>query len=1270
MGKTPIYHLGYLEPNQDLSENLDLDELRFKTIETQTYALYQIFKNGIIEDESNNYISWQIDTIANDYQNVSVTSGKGHVSWKATETTSDRTVALPVLPTGITSAKVYLYAIENVNTPVTKDVDFISSLTEITDTDNYIALGGVDIDLTTNPYTFTVFTDNRQLISLFSSISDVINKHKHIGGTANPSPIDLSRHVRGKLSGEYIENLDISAVTTGTLDAARLPQIDHTTLTNIGTLSHSQIDDLLASLLRDDNTYRLSDLSIANRLQTLVALKKLSSTYYYVDTTQVNTLVYVPGIYPNIYTNANTGALANFALKSVPNKTLAGIFDTGPYNASNNFIRATSSDNVTANNIYYNTKRDFTNAESYSVDNGLDEFVYNIKILGSSFDSEDGYFTIDTPLNFSSVNQPVGDVFNTALSWNHGYVNTQTLVDSTFKLDTRLYAFQTFDAKSWDGVTSIGIGFTASNPEALSHIGDIYMYLILPSTLSSVSGVTQVSFSDGDIYPSTAPSSVYISTPYKIFQEFTGTGATNSELNNLTYRNISLSNFISSRYRTSILGIGFYWSTLNGWNPEKKISFSLNTPTDDQVNPSPYNYNALQTARKSNALDSTASTFVWNDSLYSKDGKFLVRFDSGNTSTQYGLFEWNATQPVNTLYNISTRTDLNSSVFHPLVNTGDGVDLSFGNFSPSSETGRYLDVLFTLNSDVTRTLAPSINKFIITYNTVGAGSSKTWNTNYSDSSTNQIGWISDRYNSNNIGYGSTYYENSIAKNYVFINSTTDIGNWLFLRNNSAVTAEINSNETVFEDGVDSGSLRNYLSPVQVYNKSTSYGFNKPKDFYTTIDNSKVYCDTENDSVVMFDANGAITKLIQGNLRLKLTTRDFVALSASYNPDVNKIWVAFSQNVSSTIDKSKIYIKYTANGRVNLIDLNNSGIDTTGTGLFTPLVNNKSATLQILLSDELNTILASAVDKSVVFDTNSVINDSTSDNSSISGTFAEAGTGAIITDALGGGVSGSTFTTGTITSSGTTTSSTGSTCKVIQYLVKNDTVNYNGSGTCINGLPQHITASFGSTDFNLDGVIPSATLLGPNNQQSYVTLDIIQGPIFFENIYNPISVQVNSTGQWIIAQPFINSVLAYNNDTTNSLSWVIQNSVVEFIDTKQGSAYEMSDGNILIGAPALSSTDNGKLLVVNRQSNNALVSKVVFPGLDVIRALSSENNNVYYVLLDDTTNDGLNTKLTLMNPQGKVISSWPNAVSTNDVVNPIVHPKGLRILSNGDVLVSE
>ena len=88
MGKTPIYGLGYLEPNQDLSEELDLDELRFRAIDTQTYSLYQIFGNGIIEDEGNNYSSWVISVIPNDVQNIRISSGKGFVSWKAAETTT------------------------------------------------------------------------------------------------------------------------------------------------------------------------------------------------------------------------------------------------------------------------------------------------------------------------------------------------------------------------------------------------------------------------------------------------------------------------------------------------------------------------------------------------------------------------------------------------------------------------------------------------------------------------------------------------------------------------------------------------------------------------------------------------------------------------------------------------------------------------------------------------------------------------------------------------------------------------------------------------------------------------------------------------------------------------------------------------------------------------------------------------------------------------------------------------------------------------------
>ena len=151
MGQTPFYKLGYLEVNQDLANELDLDELRFKTIDTQVYSLYQIFKNGIIEDTTDS-ISWQIQTYSDDrkFTTVSVTSGKGNVSWKSAETTESKDVVLPVLPIGVTEASVYLYAVENANTPVLKDVDFIASLTQITDSNNYIALGGVTINTSNN----------------------------------------------------------------------------------------------------------------------------------------------------------------------------------------------------------------------------------------------------------------------------------------------------------------------------------------------------------------------------------------------------------------------------------------------------------------------------------------------------------------------------------------------------------------------------------------------------------------------------------------------------------------------------------------------------------------------------------------------------------------------------------------------------------------------------------------------------------------------------------------------------------------------------------------------------------------------------------------------------------------------------------------------------------------------------------------------------------------------------------------------------------------
>ena len=56
MGKTPIYKLGYFEPNQDIGAELDLDELRFKATEirelermdiVEFFSYYSIFEKQL-----------------------------------------------------------------------------------------------------------------------------------------------------------------------------------------------------------------------------------------------------------------------------------------------------------------------------------------------------------------------------------------------------------------------------------------------------------------------------------------------------------------------------------------------------------------------------------------------------------------------------------------------------------------------------------------------------------------------------------------------------------------------------------------------------------------------------------------------------------------------------------------------------------------------------------------------------------------------------------------------------------------------------------------------------------------------------------------------------------------------------------------------------------------------------------------------------------------------------------------------------------------------
>ena len=1221
MGNTPIYGFGYIEPNQDLSENIDLDELRFKAIENQMYNLYQIFKNGIIEDDPS-IPSWRIQTYSNEFRltKITITSGKGFVSYKSGKTSSSKDVTLPSIPTNVGISKVYVYAYENANTAITGDVDFVASLTEINDSVNYISLGYLEINVASNA--ISLFETTRQDITLFSSLSYLIKNHKHIGGSGNPSPIDLSSEVKNQITSENISSVDASKITSGILNSARLPTINHSSLEGKGNLTHDQLETALLAVVNNDANDKMSDLSIANRLQMLVALKKTGGVgFTFIDSTQINTITYVPGIYPNTSTNAATGNSANFKqTSSVPSQyTLATIYDTAPYTSGLGISGSVTSSNFVGDKSFV-VKNDFLQAKTVasSLGSSVNTFYSNVSISGSA---TTGSFTIDTPLNYTTLSQPVSSIFDTTGNWDTGLVFTTTYASNKVKVDTSLFAYTLFDQpKSFDYNSKVGFGFSAGLGETGAALGKIYMFLVVGNgnTDPGLLYDQQINFAPNT---GTGASTIYISpaTNTKIFDDttygFTGSTA--------TYSSVNLSTFGDNSLKSSVLGFGFYFSTDQGWNAEKQIKFELITPTDSQINPSGNN-DSLVLARR-NANDQSSSVFTWNDLYSYKNANFLLRFDSGDINTQYNQVQYDIDVPTGTKYTIQSRSNTSSDLFYNFKTVSES-DVIIATPNTNSSTGRYLDVLFSLYSNEFQSLAPTVNNLKINYSTVGSATTRAYDRNLTDTSNQKFGWVSDVYYNKNAGYGDT---NPDDTNYLKIYDTSKVGNWVYLRNNNLISAASNVLETTIEDGIDAGNLRNYLTPNQIFLKSTNYGLDNPSDYQSLPNGGNIICDTKNDRIILTDIDGNFTKVIQGNIRLRLLSRDFVALSASFNPDTRKIFIAFSQNISF-VDLTKIYINYD--------NISVRGDDTRLSGeYFDPIFDN-SSTYVFTIDDTvegraLSIALKNSLTKKIRLDKGCFTN------------------------------SGFSINTNTILSA-TIPTSTVSSVNRTQQFVAGISTSITGTSSITAGLAVSTTTVNTVTDYNGDGTISSSVMYGPNAQSDDIILDLWQGPVHFANIYNPVSVQYDETNSLIIlAQPHSRSVLCYKNDTDLTLQWAISSDIVNYYDNKLGSAYLLSNGNVLLGSPAIDSNDTGKLQVYN-VSNGYIETKLTFNN-DVVKALPGPASDLsnFYALTDDVINYGANSRLHLVNNSGTILSTWGDN-------NELFHPKGMRIIANDNILVSE
>jgi hypothetical protein len=205
------------------------------------------------------------------------------------------------------------------------------------------------------------------------------------------------------------------------------------------------------------------------------------------------------------------------------------------------------------------------------------------------------------------------------------------------------------------------------------------------------------------------------------------------------------------------------------------------------------------------------------------------------------------------------------------------------------------------------------------------------------------------------------------------------------------------------------------------------------------------------------------------------------------------------------------------------------------------------------------------------------------------------------------------------------------------------------------------------DYNGDGI--STSLIAPPKtgltvaQSGSIELPIMQGPIYYANIYNPISINMTNSYQYVIAQPFSNSVVCFDSDTANTLLWAISSDLVTYKEGFLGSAFVLNNNNVLCATPSKSSTQKGELIIIKRTNTKDFPITTLPQDGDCVYALPTEKSGEYYVLVDDTFTNGKSSKLLRVNSSNKVIKSWNNN-------NLLLHPKGLSVLQNGDLLVSE
>ncbi len=505
--RTTKYQLGYFQKGDTTRDDIELQ--RFETLDAQLYALFNVLGNGTIS-------GWNL--VVSSGLAVTITPGSGHVAFVAVK--SAQNVTINNLTPNATN---YIYAQLEPDSYWNQTVTFGAYVSP--NAENVSLLLGV---VTTNATAVvSIDTSGKKELGFIGLINSAVKNHKHIGGTDNPPPIDLSSEVQGVLNQNNLPDLDASIIQAGVLSNSVIPKLSHlTNLKDQGTFTHAQIESMLQSLALENNDL-LGEVAIVNLLQLILALKHI---YPEIDDYLVNEIAIIPGITPDSYidfTNS-TAVIDSRTAAEGGTHTITGT----PFTAKSLYTKTWNTTSVFDSGVLQGL---YATNNSLSLDTKVDDLLID-DLLIDDFSLMEGWSVGTT--DDSNIKSDIA--LDTNASFTGGQSAKITLDAEEIKMS--FLAKKEFAPQDWSDYNTIRFYIYTQSVEH----GDIYFYLS-----DAVSGIQNS----------------YV----KILERNVLTTNFETLMNGWQEVEIDISGF----ERSAINLIAISTSTQDGWNSAKSFSFNI-----------------------------------------------------------------------------------------------------------------------------------------------------------------------------------------------------------------------------------------------------------------------------------------------------------------------------------------------------------------------------------------------------------------------------------------------------------------------------------------------------------------------------------------------------------------------------------------------------------------------------------------------------------------------------------------------------------------------